>query len=78
VILRLWASLPESDLNAVGSLPESDLNAVLHLDIVNLIDAPYHHVHGYGCRPVWNRETRERWPLLTVETKVNRDSKKTN
>ncbi len=29
-------------------------------------------------RRVGTRETRERWPLLTVETEVNRDSKSTN
>jgi hypothetical protein len=27
---------------------------------------------------VWCRETREGWPLLTVETQVNWDSKSTN
>ncbi len=30
----------------------------------------------YGC--VIPKETREGWPLLTVETRVNGDSKRTN
>ncbi len=27
---------------------------------------------------VWSRESREGWPLLTVETEANGDSKSTN
>ncbi len=33
---------------------------------------------GGGGGGIWIRETREGWPLLTVETEANGDSKSTN